>query len=358
MRYVVIMAGGSGTRLWPLSRKGTPKQLLKLISGQSLLQLAYERASRVVPPERIVVVTGEAYLDAVARELPALPAENLLGEPEGRDSLNACAWPAAVLLRRDPDAVIAQLTADHIIEPVDAFAGALDQAFTIAESSPDVLVTLGVVPTSAHTGYGYLQRGEPLADHPGACAVANFKEKPPLATAAMYVTSGDYWWNAGMFVWRASTFLEQLRLLEPTTYADIMTLADHPGRLAEIFPTLTKISVDYAILEPVAHGKASARVVAVPLGVDWRDVGGFASLGELLPSDSDDNASNALIQTLDATNNIVLDHSGSGQLIALVGVSDLVIVQTPDAILVATKDQAEKVKALVAKIAESAPDYA
>ena len=145
MRYVVIMAGGSGTRLWPLSRKGTPKQLLKLISGQSLLQLAYERASRVVPPERIVVVTGEAYLDAVARELPALPAENLLGEPEGRDSLNACAWPAAVLLRRDPDAVIAQLTADHIIEPVDAFAGALDQAFTIAESSPDVLVTLGVV---------------------------------------------------------------------------------------------------------------------------------------------------------------------------------------------------------------------
>lgn len=166
MRYVVIMAGGSGTRLWPLSRQGTPKQLLPMIEGRSLLRLAFDRALGVVPAERILVVTGAAHLDEVRRQLPEVLPENLLGEPVGRDSLNAVAWPAAVLARRDPEAVIAQLTADHIIEPVDAFVAALQEAFAIAEEVPAALVTLGVVPTSPHTGYGYLQRGPALPGHP------------------------------------------------------------------------------------------------------------------------------------------------------------------------------------------------
>ncbi len=357
MRYVVIMAGGSGTRLWPLSRKGTPKQLLKIIGGRSLLRLAYERARLVVDPSRIVVVTGAAYLGAVADDLPEVPPENLLGEPEGRDSLNACAWPAAVLQARDPEAVIAQVTADQLIEPVDTFAGVLREAFEVAEEEPDALVTLGVVPTGPHTGYGYLRRGEALPGRPGAYRVAAFAEKPDLATAATYVASGGYWWNAGMFVWRAATFLEQLRILEPATHADVVRLAAEPGRLAEIFPTLKRNSVDYAIMEPVAHGKASARVVAVALPVRWRDVGGFESLAEVLPTDAAGNAGQGRIVALAAEDNIVIDQTGPGRLVALLGVSDLIVVQTADATLIAHHDQAEKIKSLVALIAESAPEF-
>lgn len=358
MRYVVIMAGGSGTRLWPLSRKGTPKQLLKLVDGSSLLRLAFDRAALVVPPENVVVVTGAAYVEAVREELPELAEMNLLGEPEGRDSLNACAWAAAVLYERDPEAVIAQVTADHIIEPVSTFAATLSEAFDVAEEFPDVLVTLGVVPTSAHTGYGYLQRGEALPGHPDACAVITFKEKPSMATAAMYVTSGEYWWNAGMFVWRAATFLRELKALQPVTHAQITRLAREPEALAEIFPALARNSVDYAIMEPAAAGLGAARVVALPLPVSWRDVGGFASLAEILPGDADANVGNTRLATMDAANNLVIDSSGSGRLVALLGVSDLVVVETPDATLVAHRDQAEKIKALVAEIARTAPDYA
>lgn len=352
------MAGGSGTRLWPLSRKGTPKQLLKVVDGRSLLRLAFERAVQVVPPECVVVVTGAAYLDAVRAELPEVPEENLLGEPVGRDSLNACAWPAAVLHERDPEAVLAQVTADQLIEPVEAFVRSLVEAFEIAEADPRVLVTLGVIPTSAHTGYGYLHRGKHLEGFANAYKVVNFKEKPSLATAAMYVAAGDYWWNAGMFVWRASTFLSQLKELEPTTYEAITQIASDPSTLEDLFPSLRKDSVDYAILEPVAAGKTDATVAAVGLEVRWRDVGGYASLAELLTTDEFDNASTGALQALDAQHNIVIDRTGSGRLVALLGVDDLVIVETPDVTLVAHKDQAEKVKALVEQIARSAPEFA
>lgn len=358
VRYVVIMAGGSGTRLWPLSRRGTPKQLLKIIGGRSLLRLAFERATQVVPAERILVVTGAPYLDVVREELPEVSPENLLGEPEGRDSLNACAWPAAVLDARDPEAVVAQVTADQLIEPVETFAAALREAFEIAEEDPGALVTLGVVPTGPHTGYGYLQRGEPLPGRPGACRVAAFKEKPDLATAAGYVSSGLFWWNAGMFVWRAGTFLEQLRLLEPITHADVLALAAAPERLAELFPALKRNSVDYAIMEPVAHHRGSAHVVAVALPVRWRDVGGFASLAETLQTDASGNASNVRLVARESEDNIVIDQRGPGRLVALLGVTDLVVIETPDATLVAHRDRADSIKALVGDIAESAPEFA
>lgn len=349
VRYVVIMAGGSGTRLWPLSRQGTPKQLLPLVEGRSLLRLAFERSLASVPAEQVMVVTGAAYADQVVAQLPELPAGNILGEPVGRDSLNAVAWAAAVLARRDPDAVIAQVTADHVIEPLAEFVTTLGQAFAVAETDPDALVTLGVVPTSPHTGYGYLHRGGALPGHPHACLVTEFAEKPAREVAEAYLASGDYWWNSGMFVWRAATVLEQVRLLLPTSYEGVTALAAEPERLEEIFPSLIKTSVDYGIMEPVSHGQGSAHVVAVGLAVHWRDVGGYASLAEVLPQDAEGNAHSGTVVTLDACGNVVVNADPSG-LVGLIGVCDLVVVRTATATLVVPLDQAERVKELVAAV--------
>ncbi len=353
MRYVVIMAGGSGTRLWPLSRRGTPKQLLPLVNGQSLLRLAFERSLLSVPAERVLVVTGAAYADVVAAQLPELPGQNILGEPVGRDSLNAVAWPAAVLDRMDPEAVIAQVTADQVMEPVEVFVECLEVAFRLAEADAAALVTLGVVPTSPHTGYGYLHRGAPIEGHEGAHQVLAFAEKPALEVAEGYLASGNYWWNAGMFVWRAATLLEQLRLLLPATHASITELAEHPDRLDQIFPGLIRTSVDYGVMEPVSVGQGSAHVVAVALPVQWRDVGGYASLAEILATDAAGNAVSGLSVAVDAADNVVVNQD-HGSVIGLLGVSGLVVVRTPQATLVARAEDAERIKELVAAVTEEA----
>ena len=242
MRYVVIMAGGSGTRLWPLSRQGTPKQLLELFDGRSLLRLAYERVAGLLPDDRILVCTSRTYVDVVARQLPELPRENLLGEPVGRDSLSAVAWSAAILEQRDPEAVVAMLSADHIITPVEGFRATLERAFSVAEARPQALVTMGVVPTEAHTGFGYLHRGGCVDEELDAWQVSEFKEKPELHVAERYLASGEYWWNAGMFVWRVRTLLEQLETLVPDTAEKVRRIAAHNELLDELFPTLLKTS--------------------------------------------------------------------------------------------------------------------
>ncbi|HEY5822145.1 MAG TPA: sugar phosphate nucleotidyltransferase [Propionibacteriaceae bacterium] len=350
MRYVVIMAGGSGKRLWPLSRQDTPKQLLKVVGGKSLLRIAFERLAEVVPPERVLVCTGAAYADIVCSELPEVPAENILGEPEGRDSLNAVAWPAAVLAATDPDAVVAVVTADQIMHPVSAFSAALIEGFEVAERNEDLLVTFGVVPSSPHTGYGYLLRGPAVAGYPDVCSVVEFREKPDRETAESYVASGDYWWNAGMFVWRARTLLDQIKLLQPDSYAAVTALAAEPGRLGEIYPQLLKISVDYAVMEPVSQGRGTARVVAVRLPITWHDVGGFASLAEQLPRDAQGNATQGASVLVDARDNLVINSSEDGRLVAVVGLSDTVIVQTPQITLVCPVTEAERIKELVAEV--------
>ena len=359
MRYVVIMAGGSGTRLWPLSRKGTPKQLLRLVDGKSLLRIAFERSLASVPPERVLVVTGAAYADQVAADLPELPAGNILGEPVGRDSLNAVAWPAAVLARQDPEAVIAQVTADQVIEPQEVFVESLERAFQVAEADASALVTLGVVPTSAHTGYGYLHRGALIPGIPGVYEVAEFAEKPQREVAQAYLESGEYWWNAGMFVWRATTLLDQLRLLLPRTHAEITELAEHPERLDTIFPNLHRTSVDYGVMEPVSAGLGSAHVVAVGLPVNWKDVGGYASLADVMSRDGDGNAVEGLAVLQDSHGNIVINTDDDPSLIALQGVWDLVVVRTPHVTLVTPVADAEKIKELLASvIAQAGPEFA
>jgi len=350
MRYVLIMAGGSGKRLWPLSRQDMPKQLLRVVGGKSLLRIAYERLDGIVPPDQVLVCTGADYADLVATELPELKPANILGEPEGRDSLNAVAWPAAVLAARDPDAVVAVVTSDHIMHPMSAFQQAVLEGFEVAESGQDFLVTFGVVPTAPHTGYGYLHRGETIPDHPDVYSVVEFKEKPDRATAEEYLASGEYWWNSGMFVWRARTFLDQLNLLQPKTHDAVVELAAAPYRLPEIYPELLKISVDYAVMEPVSRGEGSARVVAVRLPITWHDVGGFAALGDQLPRDERGNATHGAAVLVDARDNLVINNAEDGRLVAVVGLSDTVIVQTPQITLVCPIAEAERIKDLVAEV--------
>ena len=359
MRYAVIMAGGSGTRLWPLSQHGTPKQLLEIFDGKSLLRLAYERAAQMLAPERILICTGQAYIDQVARQLPEVPHANLLGEPTGRDSLNAAAWPAAVLHRADPDAVVAVLTADQIIEPIDAFLASLETAFQVAETDPRALVTFGVVPTTPHTGYGYLERGADVDGFTNVSEVSEFKEKPDADTAARYLASGRYWWNAGMFVWRAATFLDALETLVPATYAQLAELAADPSKLDDIYPKLFKTSVDYAILEPVSHGAVDAHVVAVGLDISWADVGSFAALKEQFDETTDDTAARGNAVWLDSSGNLLINTDGDHSVIAVAGLHDHVVVRTPTATLVAPLAMSQQIKDLAGWVADQVnPDLA
>ena len=359
MRYGVIMAGGSGKRLWPLSRGTTPKQLLPVAKGQSLLRLAFDRLLDSLPAERVYVCTGEQHREAILKDLPELPPNNLLGEPEGRDTANAVGFPAAVLAKGDPEAVFAVVTADHVIKPLDTFTDRLTAGFEVCEQHPDLLVTFGVVPTHGHTGLGYVQRGGALEvdGREGVYAVQAFKEKPDKPTADRYVESGRYYWNSGMFVWRAATVLDSLKEFLPESHKGLTQIADAWGTdrqatvVNKVYPTLPKISVDYAVMEPASRRPGATEGVAVvELPVSWLDVGSWPALAETLDVDEHDNAVDAPATAfLDADANIVLsrDDKTPDHLIALIGVSDTVVVHTADCTLVCPKSEAQKVKDLV-----------
>lgn len=359
MRYAVIMAGGSGTRLWPLSRTTMPKQLLSVGSGRSLLRLAYDRLREVVPPDWIFVACGLAHADAVREHLAELPADNILGEPVGRDTANAIGLAAAVLAERDPDAVIAFVTSDHVIEPVSAFTAALVTGFELVEADPATLVTYGIVPSSPHTGLGYIEKGAPLRPDGSVLEVAAFTEKPDAATAAAYLASGNYLWNAGTFVWSARTVLAELARHLPATVDGLRRVAaewETPRRaelLDEIYPTLTKISIDYAVLEPAARGEgAGARLVVVPIAVDWLDIGAWPALGGTLGCDPSGNAYAGITALVDSAGNIIVSDDPD-HLIATVGLRDTIIVHTADVTMVCPKQEAERVKELVAHVREA-----
>lgn len=348
MRYAVIMAGGKGTRLWPLSREKRPKQLLQLFEGKSLLRHAFERLRSRFQPEQIYIITLQEHLPAVAEDLPELPAENLLGEPVGRDTANAICLTASILHQRDPEAVVGIFTADHIIRPVETFADRIETAYRMAEEHPDAIITLGITPTLPHTGLGYIHRGEKIAD--GVCRVKGFKEKPDLATAKEYLDSGEYYWNSGMFIWQARTVLAEFETCLPVAHQKLTQVAlewpsDRGRQLArEVYPTLQKISFDYAVMEK------AKKVLVVELPCEWVDVGSFSTLESLYEPDEAGNitVAKAKLARLGATNNIIV--SEQDHLVAAIGVEDLIIVHTPDATLVCRKVDAQRIKDLAATL--------
>ncbi|TDC35188.1 sugar phosphate nucleotidyltransferase [Micromonospora sp. KC213] len=351
MLYAVIPAGGSGTRLWPLSRAGHPKFLHPLTgTSASLLQATVNRLGPLATPERILVVTGAAHAAAVARQLTGLPEENILVEPSPRDSCAAIALAAAVIAQRDPAAVMGSFAADHLIRDADGWVETVRAAVRGAEQG--LLMTVGITPTRAETGYGYLETGEPVGDGP-LRRVAEFKEKPAAAVAEAYLRSGRHLWNASMFVWRVDVFLAELARQQPVLHAGVTTIAAAWGTpeqdeiLGTVWPTLPKISVDYAVMEGAA---TAGRVATVPGDFGWNDVGDFHTLGEVLPADA---AGNVVLGT-EAKPGVLLHDvhdlvvvPQSGRLVAALGVRDLILVDTPDVVLVCPRQRAQDVKALV-----------
>lgn len=351
MRYATIIAGGSGTRLWPMSRGGKPKQLIPLFAGRSLLELAADRLKGLIPPERQFLCTGEQYRGQIHRVLPDFTDARILGEPEGRDTLAAVGFPAALAIRDDPDAVIGVLTADHLIEPVEDFQRRVEVGFQVVERHPDTLVTFGIPPTYAATGFGYVELGEAMEGFDRVYRTVRFVEKPDAETAEGYLASGRYAWNSGMFVWRAATLLACIQRYKPEVYAGLMRIAAAWGTprqqdvLVEVYPRLEKISVDFAVMEP-ASTDAAVAVAAVAMPLRWLDLGSWTAYGETLGADAEGNRlGGGRAVLLDSRNNLVVSEDPN-HLIATVGVDDLVVVHTPEVTMICRRDQAQRVKEL------------
>ena len=353
MLFAVIPAGGSGTRLWPLSRAGHPKFLHPLTgTSSSLLQATVERVAPLTTPDRTMVVTGVAHVAAVARQLAGLPEENILVEPSPRDSCAAIALAAAVIALREPEAVMGSFAADHLIGDPGRWVETVRQAVVGAEQG--LLMTVGITPTRAETGYGYLECGD-LIDSGPLRRVREFKEKPAAEVAEGYLKSGQHLWNASMFVWRVDVFLAELARQQPALHAGLTAIAqawhtpEQDEVLGTVWPTLPKISVDYAVMEGAA---AAGRVATVPGDFGWNDVGDFHTLGDVLPADDAGNVvlgtesgSKPAVLLRDSGDLVVVPHSG--RLVATLGVRDLIVVDTPDVVMVCPRDRAQDVKKLV-----------
>lgn len=357
--YVVIPAGGAGTRLWPLSREEHPKFLLDLtLKGRSLIQATWDRLIPLSSPSRTTIVAGPAHVKSITEQLPDLMHRNLFTEPSAKESMGAIGLAAAVLSRRDPEAIIGSFAADHMISGDDAFLSAVAEAVEVAKK--DYLVTIGIAPSHPSTGFGYIRLGEKLGlgEAPNARVVSSFKEKPDARTAAAYIKTGNYRWNAGMFVIKAKFLMELLKEYKPELHEGLERIGaawdDEDLRqrvLEETWPGLEKIAIDHAVAEPAANDH---KVAVVPATFGWDDVGDFSSLADLLPAEANQPrvlGDTNLVLTEQVAGGIVVP--GSGRLVALLGVDDLVVVDMPDTLMVTTRARSQEVKKIVKKCRET-----
>ncbi len=347
--HAVILAGGSGTRFWPASRRDRPKQLLPLAGNEPLIAATVRRLEPLVSPERVWIATGGRIADATAAALPRVPRAQVLVEPVARNTAAPIGWAAATIARRDPDALVAVLPADHFIADEPAFRSVLERALKAA--SEGWLTTVGIVPTRPETGYGYIEVGDRLnasADD-GVSVVTRFVEKPDRAKAQQFLAGGKHLWNAGMFFFRARVMREAIAKHLPALGAGLDELdaaaakGDEASALARLFPTFPSISIDHGVME-----KAS-KLAVVPGSFGWNDIGSWEVTWELATHDAQGNAVPEGTVAVDAANNLVKDLTtgGTKKRFALVGVKDLVIVETDDAVLVIPRERAQDVRAVV-----------
>jgi mannose-1-phosphate guanylyltransferase len=343
----LILAGGSGTRFWPLSRKLRPKQLLALEGERTLLRDTLERLAPVIGPESVWVCTTEALAEAVRRDLPEVPPEQILSEPEGRNTAPAIAWSVRSMPEAARREVVAVLPADHRMGDPAAFRDALERAARVVEQE-DGMMTLGVVPRWAETGYGYLEL-EPVelepadaADAPGVRRVRRFVEKPSEENAKRFLESGNYLWNAGIFLFRGSTLLDLVAHHQPDLSRGLEAIAAAPDRLRELYAQLPADSIDYAIMEKLEG------IATIPLDCGWSDLGSWEALDEILAADARGNTGRGDTLAVEARGNLLFADQGT---IAVLGVEDLIVVRTGDAVLVMPKARSQEVRKLVAELA-------
>ena len=346
--FAVILAGGRGERFWPLSTSKKPKQLLSLVGDRALLAQATDRLKGLIPPERILVLTNQDLVDATRKAVPELPPGNIVGEPVGRDTAPAVALAAALVKSRCPDGVFCILTADHIIGDLDVFRATLRDSLELA-SRDDVLITIGIPPTEPATGYGYIQLGAPLDADCGTKfrKAVRFVEKPQRAKAEEYVESGAYAWNAGMFIWSVTSIESALKRHQPDIGAMINIISEGAkgGKLDavlhDVFTQAEKISIDYAVMEKAGN------IIVANGAFAWDDVGAWPALENHFPKDENGNTMIGTCEAIDAADNIVFSKD---RLTALIGVHDLIVVQSEGVTLICPRDKAQDIKQLVVQL--------
>lgn len=346
--FALILAGGSGTRFWPLSRDSRPKQLIKLLGEKTLLQQAVGRLKNFIPVENIIILTNPLQEEEVRKQASELPAGNIVAEPCRRDTAPAVAYGAGLIAARDPDATMIIIPSDQLISDEAGFQSLMEDAVSVA-SSQDALVTIGIKPTWPCPSYGYVERGE-LADTglplKHACyKVRRFREKPSVEKAREFLSRGGYSWNAGMFVWSVKTVYNELKKQAPELARfidDLKSSSDPAGAVKELFPKLTPISIDFALMEKAEN------VYNFEATFDWDDVGSWISVAKYLEQE-EENSTNTALSVVESEGNIVFLEK-AGKWVALLGVDNLIVVDTGDALLVADKSKADDIKKIVAKL--------
>lgn len=358
MLHAIIMAGGSGTRFWPESRDLRPKQLLRFVGERSMIQATADRLQGLVPPERMLVATNAKLAAAISEQLPELPAEAILGEPCKRDTAPCIGLAALIVSRHDPEATMAVMPSDHVIGPDEAFQGAIEFAAALVEESPKRIVTFGIRPTYPAEIFGYIERGEPLQTAAAkkhdalapAFQVRQFREKPKADAARAYVESGNFYWNSGIFVWRAATILYALKEHQPEMFERLRQIAesfgkpDYPSVLKREFTAIRGVSIDYAVMEHASD------VAVIEAPYRWDDVGSWQALARL--HGVDENGNTVIGKHLAVNTSGTIVRGPADHLIVTLGLKDCVVVHTPDATLVANKHDEESIRQVVKLLQE------